>query len=232
MCHQDPPDKSRVLDFQEHILRFFDIAVQIAKGMEERPPQYHIFSDRSGSQLPQVVAKATHTIDLITSNLSYFTDLENFVVKVDDELRFAFDLPIERGIRVRILTLNPDSIIAEYRAKQLGLEHDVSGYREQLRKAARFFYHRYRRYNNVDIRIYDDLPLQITLLIDNKVITGIMSRGHQARYNIHVEFDLDFKGVRASFEEHFAEVLASQAQTFHISRFAWAQKLPEDETEK
>lgn len=223
--NQPRPDKAQVLDFQERLLRFFDIGVKVVKGSAQPSPQYRVFSDRIGAQLARAVAKANNTIDLITSNLSYFADIDNFVAKVNGETAFAFDHPVEQNVRLRILALNPDSVIAEYRAKQLGMEHDVSGYREQLRNSARFFYHRYMKSKNVDMRIYDDLPLQITFIIDGRVITSFVSRGHQARHNIHVEFDLEFKGARASFEEHFAEVLASQAQTFHISRFAWAQKI-------
>ncbi len=79
--------------------------------------------------------------------------------------------------------------------------------------------------DNVDIRIYDDLPSQITLLIDGKVITGFVSRGHQARYNIHVEFNLSCEGVKETFEQHFAEVLANQKDTTHITHFKWAHKI-------
>jgi hypothetical protein len=217
----ESPERARLTDLQYNLLRFLDVAKDIIRGIEKPAPQYRVFSHRSGAVLPEAVASAQRSIDLITTNLSFFADVEEFSIKVNGEKKYAFDSPVERGVKVRILALNPDSIIAEYRAKQLGLDHDVAGYREQLRNAARFFYQRYMFNKNVDIRIYDDLPLQITALIDDRVITSIVSRGQQARNNIHVEFDLDYKGARASFEKHFAEVLASQAQTYHISRFTW-----------
>jgi hypothetical protein len=216
-----PPDASLVQDFQYNVLRFLDVAHDIVKGIEKPAPHYSVFSNRGGADLPAVVASAERSIDLITTNLSFFADVESFVAKVDGTYTYAFDPPVHRGVKVRILALDPDSTIASYRAKQLGQDHDVAGYREQLRTAARFFYRRYLERRNVDIRIYDDLPLQITAVVDDKVITSIVSRGHQARDNIHVVFDLDFKGSRATFEGHFAEVLASQAQTTHISRFSW-----------
>jgi hypothetical protein len=302
-------NESLIDDFQRKLLYYLDTAVKIVKGME-KPIPFNILDDRQKAKLPETVMKANNTIDLITTNLSYYSDLKKFIaeymfnweaipgidslkfidflkenykvnwvesdkiekkdkdktimitagknkltlslindnknaeLKIDDirtaEFKvenennklniytglktFAFDPPIRRNVRVRILTLNPESIIAEYRAKQLGREHEVAEYREELRKAARFFYRRYMNNNNVDIRIYDDLPSQITLIVDQKVSTSFVSRGQQARYNIHVELDIESRGARATFEKHFAEVLANQGQTHHISTFKWAQQ--------
>jgi hypothetical protein len=221
-----PADPGAVQNFHYDLLRFFDVARDIVKGLDKPAPKYRVLSDRTAAELPQAVAGARRSIDLITTNLSYFADVEQFVVNNGNEKVYAFDPPVNRGVRVRILALNPDSVIAEYRAKQLGLDYDVAGYREELRAAARFFYFRYLGKKKVDIRIYDDLPLQITALIDDRVITSIVSRGQQARNNVHVDFDLEYSGARASFEKHFAEVLASQAQTFHITKFSWVRDEP------
>jgi Nucleoside 2-deoxyribosyltransferase len=223
---QQPLNSSSVQNFQYDLLRFLDVAKDIVKGLEKPAAQYRVLSDRTAAKLPEAVAGAKRSIDLITTNLSYFADVSSFVVNLDGKSVYAFDPPVNRGVRVRILALNPDSVIAEYRAKQLGLDYDVAGYREELRSAARFFYLRYLRNKKVDIRIYDDLPLQITALIDDRVITSIVSRGQQARNNVHVDFDLEYSGARASFEKHFAEVLASQAQTFHITKFSWVRDVP------
>ncbi len=218
------PDQRIILDFQQKLLRFFDIGIKVVRGQEKPPPQYRILNDRQEAQLPETIINANKTIDLITTNLSYYANLEKFVSEYDGKEDYAFDPPVKRNVRVRILTLNPESIIAEYRAKQLGREHEVAEYREELRKAARFFYHRYMNNKNVNIRIYDDLPSQITLIVDRKVITSFVSRGQQARFNIHVEFDIESHGARATFEKHFGEVLANLGQTTHISHFSWAQK--------
>ena len=215
------PDQARLTDFQYDLLKFLDVTRNIVRGIE---PEYRVFSHRVGARLLEAVSKAERYVDLITTNLSFFADMKQFSLEYDGERRNGFDSPVKRGVKVRILALNPDSVIAEYRAKQLGLDHDVAGYREQLRNAATFFYRRYMANNNVDIRIYDDLPLQITALIDDRVITSIVSRGQLARENIHIDFDLEYSGARATFTKHFAEVLASQAQTTHISRFAWAHR--------
>ncbi len=217
------PVSGKLREFQQQIRAFLKVARTIAAGMHKPAPQYAVYCNRELVGLPEIVAKATRSVSLITTNLSYFANEDLFKVSFENEERFAFDIPVKRGVDVKILALNPDSIIAEYRARQLGRDHDIAGYREQLRKAAKFLYKRYLQYPNVDIRIYDDLPLQITAIVDNKVVTSIVSRGQQARNNIHASFDIDYAGARASFEKHIAEVLA-QVQTCHISRFAWVRQ--------
>ena len=220
----DPPQDASLVDFQQNLIPFFDIAVNIAKATGKPAVQYTIFADRLQSNLPGAIATAQRTIDLITTNLSFYADFDNFVHETVGKISYAFDPPIERGVRVRVLILDPESVIAEYRAKQLGREHEVYEYRNQLRRFATAFYHRYIDKENVDIRIYDDLPSQITLLIDDRVITSFLSRGQQARFNIHAEFSKDCKGVHETFEKNFAEVLANEKHTTHISHFKWAQR--------
>lgn len=222
----ETPDDARLTDFQQKLLSFFNIGVNVVKGVGKPAPQYSVFSNRFDANLPTAVLNAENTIDLITTNLSYYADFDNFTAELNGQQCYAFDSPINKGVRVRILTLNPESVISEYRAKQLGREHEVNVYRDQLRRAATSFYHRYIDKENVEIKIYDDLPSQITLLIDGNTITSFVSRGQQARYNIHVEFNQECKGVHETFENHFAEVYANQKYTTDISHFKWAHRIP------
>jgi hypothetical protein len=103
----------------------------------------------------------------------------------------------------------------------LRLEYDVGNYREELRKSAREFYQKYKDKENVSIRLYDDLPLQITLIVDNQIVTSVVSRGSRSRDNLHFLLDIATPGARKSFEEHFHEVSAAPSR--HISTFKWAQ---------
>ncbi len=213
-----PFSEADVMELQGRILSRLSMAVDVVRG-RTKPVTFEIFTERDDAHLPDAVYGAQRTIDLITSNLYFFTDEEHFV----SHGQYAFDDPVQRGVKVRILALNPDSVIAEYRARELGREHDVSGYREDLRNAARFIYHRYRDAKHVDIRIYDDLPLQITLRTDWDVFTAIVSRGQQARFNLHLKAHVDYPGVRPTFESHFSEVHADLGRTRDISAFKWAQ---------
>jgi hypothetical protein len=221
-----PQDDKKLGDFKRGLIPFLKTAVDTIKAKIAHPPRF--YSDRNSVLLPKKVWDAKKSIDVITSNLSYFADIEKFYIEINGKKEFPFDEPIEKGVKVRILSLNPDSSIAEYRAKQLGLEYDVAGYREELRNSARFFYQRYEKHKNVEIWIYEDLPLQITFIIDDEVVTSIMSSANRSRDNIHCVFDGKYEGVGSSFKEHFSEVLANKSHTSHISHFAWAKITPEN----
>lgn len=185
-----------------------------------KPPELTAHSSREDCDLPTLVANATDRIHLITSNLIYFADTDGFTVEENNQEVFAFDPPIHRGVDVKILTMDPDSPLVRYRAEQLTFEYDVGGYREELIKSAKKFYQRYKDKRGVSIRLYDDLPLQITLMVDDQVMTSVMSRGSRSRKNLHFILDMDFPGARNSFERHFAEVAAGPCK--HISTFRWA----------
>ena len=72
---------------------------------------------------------------MITTNLSYFADSSKFVLEKSNRV-FAFDPPIQNGTDVKILTLDPESPMVKYRAEQLGFEHSVGSFREELRESA------------------------------------------------------------------------------------------------
>jgi nucleoside 2-deoxyribosyltransferase len=206
-------------DMAIRLRKFIEQAVRAVKD-RPKPPKLAAFSVREECHLPDLVEKADHRIYLITSNISYFADFDNFTVDKNDQKVFAFDPPVERGVDVKILTMDPESPIVKYRAEQLTFEYDVGTYREELRDSARRFYQRYKDRRNVTIRLYDDLPLQITLMVDYQVMTSVMSRGSRSRKNLHFLLDMNLPGAQNSFEAHFSEVSAGPCK--HISTFKWA----------
>jgi hypothetical protein len=178
-----------------------------------------MLGDREAVGLPELVASARKRIYVLTTNLVYFSDFERFVVDRGRRV-FAFDPAVDNGVRLRVLTLDPESPIVKYRAEQLGFEHDVARFRGEARRSARRFYQHYRNQPNVSIKLYDDLPLQITLIVDDTVVTSVMSRGHRSRENLHFRLSMDAPRARQSFERHFFEVAAAPSK--HISQFGWA----------
>ena len=198
---------------------FLEQAIKAVKAAP-KPPKLAAFSSREECHLPDLVASANNRIYLITSNLSYFADFESFTIQDNTKKIFAFDQPVKQGVDVKILTMDPESPIVKYRAEQLTLEYDVGSYREELRESARRFYQRYKDEEKVSIRLYDDLPLQITLIVDNQVMTSVMNRGSRSRKNLHFLIDIAFPGAGNSFEKHFYEVSAGPCK--HISTFKWA----------
>ena len=211
MRNRELPD-----EFTVRFEAFLKQAVQSAKTQ----PKMRVFPDREATKLPELVASAQSRIHLITTNLSYFADFKKFTVIRDKKPEFAFERPISRGVDVQILTLDPDSQFVKSRAEQLGLEHDVASFREESRDSARRFYQRYPGKANLTIRLYDDLPLQITLMVDNDVVTSVITRRPKSRENLHFHLSMDTPGAKHSFENHFSAV--ASAPSNHISRFGWA----------
>lgn len=194
---------------------------QAVKAVKATPRKPHLssYANRAECDVPKLIAGADERIFLITSNMSYFSDPDGFVVEENGNQVFAFDPPVKKGVEVKILTMDPESPLVKYRAEQLKLEHDVQSYREELRNSARWFHQRYKDKKNVSIRLYDDLPLQISVIIDKKVVTSVMTRGSRSRKNPHFRMDLALPGA-GCFEKHFSEVDAGPCR--HISAFKWA----------
>ncbi|MBV8858393.1 MAG: hypothetical protein JOZ02_15780 [Acidobacteria bacterium] len=215
-------NKEAPLELAVKLKSHLEYAINSAKA-SPKPPKLVALNSREECNLPTLVAGANVRIHLITSNLSYFSDVDNFTVKdAKKDKVFAFDPAVERGVEVMILTMDPESPIVKYRAEQLKFEYDVGSYRDELRESARRFYQRYKKEKNVSIRLYDDLPLQITMMVDDQVMTSVMSRGSRSRKNLHFLLDKSFPGAE-NFEQHFSEVGAGPCH--HISTFKWAEQI-------
>jgi hypothetical protein len=158
-------------------------------------------SSREGCKLPEMIANAKQRICLITTNLKYFVSFDKFTVEAEGkEPVFAFDPPIKKGVDVRILALDPESPIVRYRAEQLRMDHDIMGYREELRDSARRFHQKFKDNGNFSLRLYDDLPLQITIIVDSAVVTSMIKRGQRSRETLHFALDMNTPGTRTTFE--------------------------------
>lgn len=204
-------------DLVRRVEPFLQQAINSVKATR-KPPVLESYSTRQECKLPTMVAKARERIWLITTNLGYFASSRFFIKNNGNKLP-AFDVPVNSGVEVKILTMDPESSLVKYRAEQLAFDYDVGIYREELKSGVRELYQRYRKKENVSIRLYDDLPLQIAILIDNKVVTSTLARGSRARQNLHFKIDLGLPGA-ACFEKHFSEVSAGVCK--HVSTFRWA----------
>jgi hypothetical protein len=127
---------------------------------------------------------------------------------------------LERGVTVRLVVMDPDCHIAEYRARQLGMSGDVGQYREELRNAIVEVYSLFEPYygDRFRMKVYEDLPLQITLRVDNEVISSFVTRGKRSRDRVHVRFRVEDEGVYDTFVGHFGSVYDSAKD---IREFSW-----------
>lgn len=157
------------------------------------------YASRSDVNLSELISHARNQVDILTTNVDYFLSDEFRVRKSKDPFVRALD----RGATVRVVTMDPESVIAEYRARQLIRGQDIPGYRRELRDGIMRFFRRYRDHDHFHLHIYNDLPLQITYRVDERIITSIVTRGERARKRIQIQFNVFDQGVTESFVSHF-----------------------------
>lgn len=168
---------------------------------------------RDSKYMRELIASAGHQVDILTTNISYFMSKEFL-----DGHNSPFAEALESGATVRIVTMDPESVIAEYRAKQLVKGQDVLGYRKELRDSIIWFYHEYGDSPNFHLHIYNDLPLQITIRADNAIVTSIVTRGERARKRVQIQFDLYDEGITESFVSHFQSMFDNSED---VAGFKW-----------
>jgi hypothetical protein len=156
-----------------------------------------VYSSRDAVDLPGLISGARKQVDILTTNLDYF--LSERLSLDPNPIQSA----LNNGATVRIVTMDPESVIAEYRAVQLVRGQDIPGYRRELRDGIIQFYERFGEHPRFHLHIYDDLPLQITTRVDHTIITSIVTRGERARQRIQIQFNLNDEGVTESFVSHF-----------------------------
>jgi hypothetical protein len=169
------------------------------------------FANRDDIDLPGMITGAEECVDILTTNVDYYLT-DRF------KLEHPFARALKKGVPVRIVTMDPESVIAQYRAKQL--QH-VPGYRRELRDGIVRFYELFKNEPNFHLHIYDDLPLQITTRIDQNVITSVVTGGDRARKRIQIQFKVHDDGVTESFIAHFQSVFENSKD---IRGVAWVIK--------
>lgn len=210
------PESQAVLkSIAQNLVPFIKLAVEASRNGTTHRRTARVYPSRDTIKLAELISDARRSVDILTTNLNYF---------VSDKLHGKSD-PIEaalkRGATVRIVTLDPESIIAEYRAKQLIRGEDVPGYRRELRDGIVQLYSKFGDHERFHLHIYDDLPLQITTKIDSTLITSIITRGERARKRIQIEFHESDDGVAESFISHFQSMFDNSKS---VAGFRWVQK--------
>lgn len=155
------------------------------------------YSNRDAVDLNFMISNAKRQVDILTTNLNYF--LFDKLKQNTNPFREA----LENGAIVRVVTMNPESVIAEYRAKQLVRGQDIPGYRRELRNGIISLFNQFGEHPQFHLHVYNDLPLQITFRIDEQILTSIVTRGERARKRIQIKFSLYDEGVTESFVSHF-----------------------------
>ncbi len=196
----------------QHIAKASEEAKRGATGLAGSRARF--YSSRDAVDLATMISGAQKQVDILTTNLQYY------LCEVD-----AIASAIKNGATVRVVTMDPESVIAEYRAKQLVRGQDVPGYRRELRHGIIELFQRFGESADFHLHTYNDLPLQITTRVDHNIITSVVTIGERARKRIHIRFSLHDEGVTESFVGHFQSMFDN---SFDVSGLKWVVR-PEPE---
>lgn len=136
------------------------------------------FSDRYRINIPRLIEKAKHRIYILTTNLEYTNQY------LTDAITKSLDInKSNAAFKIEILTMDPESDVANARAIQLG--RTIRQYRNELRENLDKAKEIIGKNHKVEIVTYRSLPTQMTFIVDDIVITAVVSLGQQSREGIH-----------------------------------------------
>jgi glutaredoxin-related protein len=182
-----------------------DVANKIKKQKEEKLAKIPYLSTRDDQLIRQKILSAKSHIDILQTNLSVLE--KDFI----DDLVSAMEQ--EDSLQLRILTLDPQSVFVNYRAKQLD-EPDVKNFRTELQGALDNVYFRLRRFERrVQIKTYDDFPSQIAFFFDQEILACVVSATGRSRDNCAFLLPSTFRGAKRSFTDHFSHLWSSETRS-------------------
>jgi hypothetical protein len=212
-----PADFSGRLFFQ-YSVDMLDIIPQKFKGFiigaidssiaNRQKNKYNVkaFVNRNSSDLIEKLKQSELNIDIITTNLKSF--IESGMADI-----IKIQLEKKTNLKVRILTLDPESDFAAHRARQL--KDSTRFFREELRlslmQTSQMLYYFPKR---CKIATFDEFPPQISFRIDDAIYSNMVSSNQQSRYNIILRFHESDAGVMQTFIQHFNTVWG-RSKTFH-----------------
>jgi len=164
------------------------------------------FENRGVSDLADRFKEANDHIDILTTNLTSFVNLGLLDITKSR-------LECSKDLRVRILTLEPESEFASKRARQMGAS--TRSFREDLKNSL-------EKSSNVliafpdrcQIATYDEFPTQITYVIDDNIYTNTISANQYARNNIVFKLRSNNAGVAKTIIGHF-DTVWGRSSVFH-----------------
>jgi hypothetical protein len=191
----------------QRLKSFIEGAIDKTIAQEQRSIYFaRAYENRSLSDLETQFRNASRHIDLLTTNLTSFV---NFGLLHITKERLE-GIP---EMRVRILTLDPESEFASKRAKQMGastrtFREELKNSLEQSSRILNAFPDRCR------IATYDEFPTQITYMIDEHIYTNTISANQYARNNIVFKLRSTNAGVAKSIIGHF-DTVWGRSSVFH-----------------
>jgi hypothetical protein len=156
------------------------------------------FSNRDNANLNNVFSTARKEIKILQTNMA--TVVNNYM----ENIHTALQSDLFDQLEVNFLALDPESYFAAVRADQLG--KDRSEFRSDLRTALIELHERFKDKSNVEIRIYDDFPTQISYIIDGFIYNCVVSKYQPSRNNCVFMLEDRYPSLHTSFVLHFTSV--------------------------
>ena len=175
--------------------------------------QYQVacFARRPEIHFEKYFSEAQVRIDILTTNLSFLHEEygdkeETYFNRIRDGLNRE-----KSKLKIRILSLDPESDFAAKRGRQLGFAPRV--FRDNLRDALFKTREVARDYDKsrFEVRTYDDFPNQIMYRIDDNIFHCVVAQPTQSRHHLTFQLDRRHQGVNASFTEHFQYIWSRSA---------------------
>lgn len=213
--------------------------LQACKGVElkkykddniSQNPVYSVscYKDRDNIDIPKKIRNASKKINILTTNMHYFVSPEIVEEQHEDNPTLDYlEEVLTKGVKITILTMDPDSNLVVERYKQLNPQYsdDVYRYREELRQSIIVFYKKFKEHilkSNMVFNLYDSLPTQMVYWIDNILFVPSMAGDRRSRNCIHVMFEENQPGVAETYLHHFSLVFR---ESKGIQQFSWIRNL-------
>ena len=134
---------------------------------------------RRKSDLPFLIRNAKFRVYILTTNLEYIHSRLKKPLKY--ALRKNVKMKANKSFKIELLTMDPESVVTNARAKQLSKE--VAEYRNRLRVSLEKMQKIANNYSpeNVEIGTYVTLPSLIMFLIDDMVVWSVPFPSQQSR---------------------------------------------------
>jgi len=177
---------------------------QLLQRIESGPWSFDYYATRSTELLRQMIDESRNEISILQTNL------ETLNANHISDLASA----LKRQVRVRILTLDPQSRYVNERALQLNYKDDtIRIYRNGLQNAIDNVVAQLAPLSGFKLRLYNDFPNQLTYIFDNHVLASVMSRTGRSRDNCVFHLPRHrLPGAKHTFVDHFNQLWEAGGQ--------------------
>ncbi|MCP3963425.1 MAG: hypothetical protein GY719_36780 [bacterium] len=166
-------------------------------------------ANRKDVDFYSLVSRVEARIWVLTTNVDFFVNQKLKLLptsKGKSILQMVAAMLDEKPVdfNIRVLTLDPDSNYTNDRA--LALHEDRREFREGLRQDLDMlvqFVNSPDCTRSVQVKIYEALPLQMTLFFDNHLISSIVTEGRSSRECVTYQHSIAVPGAVESYERHF-----------------------------